>query len=113
MERGVAVVLMTRHLTDPDSVNARLVSRLRNAARAGTSLVALQLSSARFEVIGRELLHAKVLVVDGGRQGYVGSANLTGSGLSEALEIGVVLGGTAAGALASLVDDIAKLGQYA
>jgi phosphatidylserine/phosphatidylglycerophosphate/cardiolipin synthase-like enzyme len=112
LQRGVGVVLITRHLTDPGSGNAQLAAQLRAMASSSDQFIALQLSSSHADEAGRELLHAKVLVADGGSRGYVGSANLTGTGLGESVEIGVVLGGTAASSLAALVDEIAKLGQY-
>jgi phosphatidylserine/phosphatidylglycerophosphate/cardiolipin synthase-like enzyme len=54
----------------------------------------------------RELLHAKLIVIDHGRQGYVGSLNLTGSSMDEVIEVGIFVSGESALSLLELVEDV-------
>lgn len=107
--RGIDVVLLTRYLGNTDSPNARLASRLARAAAGISHFEAINISSEKDP--RRELLHAKVLVVDGGLRGYVGSANLTGSAFGESIEIGVAVDGAAAQSVAELVNELLLLGR--
>jgi len=103
LARDVRVVLLTRYLTTSSSPNAQLAARLKGVASAD-HFQALNISTEGDS--GRELLHAKVLIIDNGRRGYVGSANLTRSAFGESVEIGVALEGAAAASVAELIDDL-------
>lgn len=107
--RGVNVVLLTRYLSNAESPNAHFASRLLGAPGGEKHFEAINISSDGDP--RRELLHAKVLLVDGGRRGYVGSANLTGSAFGESIEIGVAVDGAAAEAVAELVDELLSWGR--
>lgn len=104
--RGVRVKLLTRYLSNPNSANARLANRLA-LAENGHCFSAAAISSSD---PARELLHAKVLVVDDGRRAYVGSANLTLGGLGDSIEIGLALEGAAAASVAALVQEVLVVG---
>lgn len=107
LRRGVAVTLVTRYLDDPQSPNSRLVHDLRSVPGVTERLLrTLQLVVGAEIEQRREILHAKVVVVDGGRRGYIGSANLTGTAMDDSLEIGVIVGGLAAATLGLLLDEI-------
>lgn len=107
--RGVNVVLLTRYLGNADSANARFASRLAAASGGSQRFKAINISSEKDP--RRELLHAKVLVIDAGIKGYVGSANLTGSAFGESIEIGVAVNGAAARSVSELVDELLLLGR--
>lgn len=107
--RGVKVVLLTRYLSNADSPNAQFVSRLLRAPGGDRHFEAINISSDGDP--RRELLHAKVLLVDGGARGYVGSANLTGSAFGDSIEIGVVVYGAAAASVAELVSELLSWGR--
>jgi phosphatidylserine/phosphatidylglycerophosphate/cardiolipin synthase-like enzyme len=109
MLREVGITLLTRYVSDPESPNARLADRLRRAPMGDRRFEARNISTA--DDARRELLHAKVLIVDGGRRGYVGSANLTLGGLGQSIEIGVTLDGAAASSLAELVTELVSSGR--
>jgi phosphatidylserine/phosphatidylglycerophosphate/cardiolipin synthase-like enzyme len=109
LSRGLSVVLLTRYLTIPSTPNAQFATRLQNASIGHGNFRALNISSDREPK--RELLHAKVLVVDEGRRGYVGSANLTGSAFDESIEIGVAVDGAAAESMAELIGELLSLGR--
>ena len=114
LHRGVDVVLVTRYLTDPESPNARLVAGIeRLEDRERKHLTPLHLAGETDAGHTREVLHAKAMSVDGGRRGYVGSANLTGTALDESLEVGVVLEGPAARDLGTLLTEIAEIAKSA
>jgi phosphatidylserine/phosphatidylglycerophosphate/cardiolipin synthase-like enzyme len=101
--REVQVTLLTRYLTNANSANARLVDRFARAKNGERLFEAGAISSGD---PSRELLHAKVLVVDEGRRAYVGSANLTLGGLGDSIEIGLALDGEAAASVAALVREV-------
>lgn len=109
MARDVGVTLLTRYVSDHQSPNARLADRLRRAPAGTRRFQTRNISSD--DDPKRELLHAKVLIVDGGRRGYVGSANLTLGGLGQSIEIGVTLDGAAAASLAELVNELVSSGR--
>jgi len=109
LAREVRVVLLTRYLAQASSANAQLANLLRSAPGGAARFQALNISSIRDPA--RELLHAKVLVVDDGRRGYVGSANLTSSAFGESIEIGVALDGAAAVSVAELVRELLIWGR--
>lgn len=109
LERGVKVTLLTRYLSDPESANVRFADRLRRVDSVGNRFNSRNISSG--DEPSRELLHAKVLIIDGGERAYVGSANLTLGGLGQAIEIGVTLEGAAARSLAELVKELVSYGR--
>lgn len=110
LRRGVTVTLVTRYLRDPESPNACLVQRIGAIGEpCRERFRPLQLVGGLQKQDIREVLHAKVMVVDGGERGYVGSANLTGTALDESLEIGVLIGENAAAALGALLREIVAL----
>ena len=112
IKRGVRVLIMTRHLGDPKSPNSRLIERLRGCGLGdGRTLRAHHLIIGTGRGRTRELLHAKVIVTDEGRQGYVGSLNLTGSSLDDVFEIGVIVGGSTALSLAQLIRDLIRASE--
>mgnify|MGYP001592942025 CR=1 FL=1 len=111
LARGVQVVLLTRYLADPQAPNARFAARLQSAPGGASGFRAINISGASED--RRELLHAKVLLVDDGVRGYVGSANLTGSAFGESIEIGVAVEGAAAEAVAELVAELLTWGKAA
>jgi len=112
LERGVAVTLLTRYLRDPQSPNAHLMQRIRFLGEPASRLFRpLQLAVRSDKEQSREVLHAKVMAVDGGERGYVGSANLTGTAMDESLEVGVLVGGHTAGALGALLEEIVALAE--
>ena len=88
--RGVRLTVLTHHLDDPQSPNARAVARLRSdipaveAVHIPTLLVTADGSPAPL------LVHAKLLIVDQ-HTAWIGSANLTRAGLLSNLEFGVLL----------------------
>ncbi len=107
LRRGVRLHIMTRHLNDPESHNAKLVEMLRPAAGSDDGLLHTVSLTAPLETgAERELLHAKLLVIDNGRLGYVGSLNLTGSSMDEVIEVGIVVSGKSAQSLMELINDI-------
>lgn len=109
LERGVKVTLVTRYLSDPGSANTTFADRLRRADATGREFSTRSINAG--DESGRELLHAKVIIIDRGRRGYVGSANLTLGGLGQSIEIGVTLDGAAAESLAELVNELVDGGR--
>lgn len=108
LARAVNVVLLTRYLANDESPNAQLASRLLRAPHGKERFRAINISSDGDP--RRELLHAKVLVADGGRRAYIGSANLTGTAFGESIEIGIAVEGAVAESVAELVDDLLTWG---
>lgn len=112
LKRGVCVKLLTRYLRDPQSPNAELTRRVKSLGKRADALFhPLQLAVRDEGVPSREVLHAKVLVVDRGERGYVGSANLTGTAMDESLEVGVLVDGQTAATLGTLLEEIVALAE--
>lgn len=96
LARGVDVVLITHRADNIASFQSRALEELRR----GTEHVQARLTVYTVKTeVGSEspstLVHAKLVIVDATTM-LVGSANLTGPGLSANLEAGVVLGPAAA-----------------
>jgi hypothetical protein len=105
LDRGVSLTLVTRHVLDESSANARLVDRLRARSKQNASINVLNIrgpSRDRSREKQYELLHAKVLVVDD-LHAYVGSVNLTGVSLSDSFEVGFRVSGPAAAQVGALL----------
>jgi phosphatidylserine/phosphatidylglycerophosphate/cardiolipin synthase-like enzyme len=100
VQNGAWIRILTGELNDTEGWNRRALRDLvegvegaliRNRIRILTGTQALPI-----------LFHAKLIIADGER-GYLGSANLTGSGLSKNFEVGTALGMSQAEALDTLV----------
>jgi len=61
--------------------------------------------------LGSRTFHFKAVIVDEGARAYLGTANLTKSGLRSRLELGVLLQGADASHLASVVDLVLQLAR--
>src|SRR5207248_1248759 len=97
---------------DPQSPNAQLMRRITSLGEPARRLFRpLQLAARGDTEPPREVLHAKVMVLDGGEKGYVGSANLTSAAMDESLEVGVLVGGHTAAALGVLLEEIVTLAE--
>jgi len=55
--------------------------------------------------------HFKTVIADGGQKAYLGTANLTASGLRSRLEVGSIWSGDIAHGLAALVDTVISIGS--
>jgi phosphatidylserine/phosphatidylglycerophosphate/cardiolipin synthase-like enzyme len=86
LHRGVETIVLTHGVSQLNSQAAAAVEELRREAlgRPGS----LTIYSSREDAV---LLHPKIIVVDG-MAAVVGSANLTGAGMTRNFEAGVVLG---------------------
>lgn len=112
LSRGVAVTLLTRYLQVSGSANSRLVERLSRVRGEAVHFRAFSLAAAD-DSGGRELLHAKVIAVDGGRSGYIGSANLTEAALDESFEVGLIVDASVAMSLKQLLDELLSFARPA
>jgi phosphatidylserine/phosphatidylglycerophosphate/cardiolipin synthase-like enzyme len=105
--RGVAVITITRELSDVTSANYRILKQLwEQSLQQG---VAEQCHFYEYHLVesGRILItaHAKVMIVDR-RTAYVGSANLTEYGMNRFIEIGVALTGVEVRNIAAILEAI-------
>jgi phosphatidylserine/phosphatidylglycerophosphate/cardiolipin synthase-like enzyme len=103
--RGVRVSILTRYLAQRDANRRALDWVIAACDRAGGVL-------SLFETEGKEdapLLHAKIVVTDGGKEAYVGSANLTGWGMERTLEVGVFVRGAGAQGVFELVAGLVEV----
>lgn len=105
LHRGAEVTLLTHDAQDMASLAATAVEPLRRESRtsAGTFLVYTAAPTAG------ALLHLKVVVADGA-QAVVGSANVTGRGFGENLEVGALLGRDAADEIERIVRAVIQQG---
>jgi hypothetical protein len=87
LKRGVHVLIVTHGASDLSSYASSAIEELRREAKGLEGH--LEVLSARGELA--VLLHSKLIVCDTSRA-VVGSANLTGKGLTGNLEAGVILG---------------------
>jgi phosphatidylserine/phosphatidylglycerophosphate/cardiolipin synthase-like enzyme len=58
---------------------------------------------------GTQTFHFKAIVVDGGRQSYLGSANFTSASLRSRMELGVILAGEPSARLARIVSGVLSI----
>lgn len=99
LKRGVHVTVITHGANDLSSYASRALEELRREARELHG--ALVVLSARDDL--PVLLHSKLIVSDEALA-IVGSANVTGRGLGENFEAGVVLGPTQTVAILRIID---------
>lgn len=99
-QRGAWIRLVTSDLDNSHSANRRSVSVLLDGSDGVLIRPRLRLLAVSESLT--ELVHAKCMVVDGMR-GYLGSANLSISGLEKNFELGVALGEEEAAALDHLI----------
>ncbi len=110
--RGVNTTIISRKLEDTDSPNFKTISAfVRRAAAEG--------QRGRFRIYeyledsddnGGVAFHAKVMLADE-RVAYIGSANLTGRGMADRLEIGVLLRGPVVRIVGYLVRAVLQSGK--
>lgn len=108
LEAGIRVDVLGRHggAGDPGSevLDARLghYSSYRSHAWYRPSNV---------DPFGVQTFHFKAVVADNGARAYLGTANLTTSGLRSRMELGVILSGAIARRLARVLDVVLALAQ--
>lgn len=100
LHRGVNATVLTHGASDAASLASAALEEIRRAAAGLTG--SLTVYSAAAETV---LLHPKLLVVDS-RLALLGSANITGRGLSMNFEAGVSLGHAAAAEIERVVGDV-------
>lgn len=100
---GVVVDLLGREVGGPTASGqclAALVGRLGHSSRLrATGWLKVAPNDS-----GLQTFHFKCAVADGGKRAYLGSANFTTGGLRSRMELGVILSGTLASALARILD---------
>lgn len=97
---GGELLVITRQLLDPESLNAQAVGRLRSACNDQDRL---DIVSWEEEGLG---LHLKAVIADS-RTAYVGSANLTWGGFGDHAELGVLLEGPSVAGVERALDGLA------
>ncbi len=105
--RGVRVFILARYLAS-GGANRRALDGLIAACERAAGVLSL------FETEAREdapLVHAKIMVTDGGKEAYIGSANLTASGMERTLEVGVFVRGGGARGVFELVAGLVEVSQ--
>jgi phosphatidylserine/phosphatidylglycerophosphate/cardiolipin synthase-like enzyme len=105
LKRGVRLTVLTHaadDLSSPQSVALETIRR--EAERIQGRLIVYSVSTA-----DRGLLHAKLVIADGERM-ILGSANLTGPGLTSNFEAGVVLGREEARMALRMIQELARAG---
>jgi phosphatidylserine/phosphatidylglycerophosphate/cardiolipin synthase-like enzyme len=102
--RNVAITIITHELHNPHSPNAQAVALLRHElAGAAVPMRCYTLPAATTGDPASTRIHAKVLLADA-RVALIGSANVTGAGLGQNLEIGVRVSGLNAARVGRLLD---------
>jgi PLD-like domain len=108
--RGVAITVITQDLHDFQRPNAQAIALLRQELQ-GTP-VPLRCFNAQARSVahlGTTLVHAKLLLADE-RIALISSANVTGAGLGQNIEVGVIVTETVAAALVPLLEAIYQSG---
>jgi phosphatidylserine/phosphatidylglycerophosphate/cardiolipin synthase-like enzyme len=103
MFHGVSVRVLTHEADDLSSPQSIAVEELRREAARIRASFSVYTSMTSF------LLHAKLVIADQRRM-ILGSANLTGPGLSHNLEAGVILGPREATEMAGIVEGLIERG---
>jgi len=107
LEAGVRVDVLGRHAVgDPGS--EVLEARLRRYP-SYRSHSWYRPSDA--DIFGVQTFHFKVVIADDGAQAYLGTANLTASGLRSRMELGVILSGDIARRLARVLDVVLDMAR--
>jgi len=102
--RDVAITIITHELHNQHSPNAQAVALLRHElAGAAVPMRCYTLPAATTGDPAATRIHAKVLLADA-RVALIGSANVTGAGLGQNLEIGVRVSGLDAARAGHLLD---------
>jgi phosphatidylserine/phosphatidylglycerophosphate/cardiolipin synthase-like enzyme len=107
--RNVAITIITHELHNPQSPNAQAVALLRHelaGAAVPLQCYTVPLAAKTGEPAIR--IHAKVLVADA-RVALIGSANITGAGLGQNLEVGVRVIGPDAARVGRLLDRLCAI----
>lgn len=88
--RGVSIIIISSRITEANSMNHRVISRLWKAACNERLLGFFKFYNFKIVEGGSgPQLHAKVIISDD-NSAYIGSANLTEYGLSQNFEIGLL-----------------------
>jgi len=61
------------------------------------------------DLFGTQTFHFKAAAIDNGDRAYLGTANMTSGGLRSRMELGVVLRGSPAAALAHILDEVLRI----
>lgn len=109
-QRGAWIRLVTSDLESFDSFNRHALKALLRGREAEALRARIRILVGAKDI--PLLIHAKIVVVDG-EKGYLGSANLSLSGLEKNLEVGVALEPNQAHALDELVSVLEATGVLA
>jgi phosphatidylserine/phosphatidylglycerophosphate/cardiolipin synthase-like enzyme len=90
--RGISLEIITRDVLFGDGSNTRDMKRLLSEIEDGGNPSNIELVEIDTSMFPEASLHAKVIVADR-NAAYVGSANLTGQSLQNAIEMGLYLEG--------------------
>ncbi len=93
IRQGVTIKIITRFL-EREGKNKRILKDLINYAKklgVMNEVFSIYQYQYKGEYFNSSTFHAKSIVIDNGKKAYVGSANLTGWGLDEQLELGVLI----------------------
>ncbi len=108
LEAGVAVDILGRFGGQRDGDAALLLSRLASNSRCR---LYGWYEPSPLDPFGVQTFHFKATVADDGVKAYLGTANLTISGLRSRMELGVVLAGEPARRLSAIVDVALQLAR--
>lgn len=108
VHRGALIRIVTEDLDSNGGLNRKAVTELVDGDSGRKIKSKLRILTASGPVA--ELIHAKVLVIDG-RRGYLGSANLSWRALQSNFEIGVSLHPRQAGTIEGLVSYLEASGH--
>ncbi len=106
--RGVTIVIVSSMLSEPASINYRVIKNFIRQALAEALIERFKFYEYRSTEGDKDpSLHAKVIISDR-RIAYIGSANLTEYGLTHNLEIGILSEGSHLQQLQSVVQAIVQ-----
>lgn len=93
-KRGVSITVVTYQLSNPTSLNYRVLREIAEQARTRDLIEQFDFRDYQHNIGNRVLpvAHAKIVFIDEAK-GYIGSANLTEYGMACNLEVGVILDG--------------------
>ncbi len=91
MDRQVRVIIITRYVDNVEDRNTILLSTLMQYSLKYNDIFQIFKYNYNGDIYESSTFHAKAIVVDYGKRAYIGSANITGWGLEQQLELGVLI----------------------
>lgn len=113
LSQGVSIHIITRYSGDKNINNRKSLNKMIEYMRSISNykkILRIYDYNYENEIYKSKTFHAKAIIVDEGIKAYIGSANLTGWGLDEQLELGTLIEDKNAQVLYNIIEYLSSEG---